>query len=312
VREVKSLIIKIIVLLLPFALTLAFVEYELRQIPNSYSATKADLEKELPDVEVLVLGSSHTRAAIKTEHLARKAFNLANGSQSLHYDTQLVAKYFDEMKNLKLVIFTISYFSLEYRLNMSIERWRAGFYRQVYQIPGEDGQQLDLSDYSYIALYTPKEAYSFVLQRLRSGRASTGADEGREREINIVGGVDDADGKKRLQLHHSMMYKNNLQGNLDALEQIITRLKEKQIAVVLLTTPVHPTYSNHILPAKYQEMQEHIGRLCEKYDLRYFNYMYDQRFSTEDYANSDHLNPAGAEKFSKVINEDILKKYIHP
>ena len=77
---------------------------------------------------------------------------------------------------LELVLFAISYFSFEMRLDKTIESWRAGFYRQVFGVPSEgDDRGFQLADYSYIALYTPREAYSRVFGDLVgvSGRSPT-------------------------------------------------------------------------------------------------------------------------------------------
>jgi len=35
----------------------------------------------------------------------------------------------------------------------------------------------------------------------------------------------------------------------------------------------------------------------------------DGRFSNKDFFNRDHLNIHGAEKFSTIINEEIVQKY---
>src|SRR6185295_19401419 len=126
----RILFVKSAFLVLPFALIFAFLEYQLRQIPNGYSVNKAGLEQRLDRIEVLVFGMSHTQSGVRTDSLDYEAFNLAYGSQSIYYDTQLALKYAPVMPRLKLVIFTISYPTLEYRLGNTIERWRAGFYQQ--------------------------------------------------------------------------------------------------------------------------------------------------------------------------------------
>jgi hypothetical protein len=217
------------------------------------------------------------------------------------------------MKNLKLVIFTISYFSLEYQLDKGIERWRAGFYRQVYDIPDENGQEsLQLINYSYIALYSPKVAYTLVLQKLKEKAfgGEQAVDEGRSRDLGIKSEVSNEDGKSRVQLHESMMYKGNIAANVKALERVCAELKARKIAVVFITTPLHETYAARMQAAPLQRMQETIRGLSDKYQIEYFNYMFDRRFSTPDFFNSDHLNPQGAEKFSRILDEDIIRRYV--
>jgi hypothetical protein len=57
-------------------------------------------------------------------------------------------------------------------------------------------------------------------------------------------------------------------------------------------------------------MQETIKQITEKYGVPYFNYLRDDRFTEEDFVNSDHLNNKGAEKFSYILNEDVVKRYV--
>jgi hypothetical protein len=301
----KTLVIKTALLLFPFVAILGFVEYRLRHIPNSYSGTKAALEKKLDEIEILVVGPSHAVNGITPQLLDRPAFNLANGSQTLHYDTEFVMKYADSMPNLKLVIFTISYHSLESRLINSIERWRAGFYKQVYRIPGEGGDEgFELSNYSYIALYSPKIAFRRVLGDFLADGSVNSAD------ASTHGEVSKAFARQRVQLHEMQMRQADLQTNLAALERAISLLKRKDVATVFITIPTHRTYFTQINMVSYQRMQATIKQTSDKYQIQYFNYLYDERFGDGDFVDSDHLNKKGAEKFTQIINEDIVKKYV--
>lgn len=324
----KRLFVKGLLLITPFACVLAFVEYELRQLPNSYSATRAGLESRRGDLEVLITGSSHAQSGVRAELLTRPAFNLAYGSQSLHYDTELALKYAPVLPRLKLVIFTISYHALEYKLSNSIERWRAGFYQQVYGLPGEETRErLQLTNYSYTALYTPKEAYRRVLENFQSpGHASTGepdVDAGAPRAgapdlptstPGALAGAEVTDdfGKRRIILHQSEMHQSDIAENRTALERACHELRRRNIAVVFVTLPTDRTYYDHIDPATYQRMQQTMQEVSANCQCEYFNYLRDARFASADFLNSDHLNPTGAAKFSRIINEEILPKTLPP
>lgn len=307
----KRLVIKSVVLLLPFISILGFVEYRLRRVPNSYSVTKAALDRKLGEVEILVTGPSHALSGVAPQFLDRPAFNLANGSQSLHYDTQLVLKYSDSMPNLKLVIFTISYHALEYRLINSIERWRAGFYRQVYGIPGEDGKEgFELTNYSYIALYTPKEAFRQALGEFLGGSVVKAAGTETTTITDTQSEVSEDFGRKRVQLHETQMRQVDLLHNVESLERACALLKQRGVSVVFITIPTHRTYYLQINGASYQKMQETIRQITERHQVPYFNYMHDERFTDDDFINSDHLNERGARKFSQILNEDVVKRFV--
>jgi hypothetical protein len=305
----RQLFLKGFLLLLPFGVILAIVEVRLRQIPNSYAATKSELDRKQAEIEILVTGASHAMSGVAPQVLDRPAFNIANGSQSLHYDTELVMKYAGSMPKLNLVIFAISYHSLEYKLSNSIERWRAGFYKQVYGIPGEDGDGgFQLTDYSYIALYTPKEAFRQVLGSLGGIEVNASAD---AIVKNTAGEeVSEDFGRHRVKLHEAQMRPIDIADNVAALERACLFLKQRGVAVVFITIPVHRTYYQRIDQANYQRMQETIKRVTEKYQVPYFNYLYDDRFNDDDFVNSDHLNDNGAYEFTRILNQDVVNRFV--
>ena len=297
-------------MLVPLFSLVGLVELRLRYVPNEYSSNKERLEAQAEEIEILVTGTSHAQNGVAPEFLALPAFNLGYGSQSLHYDTQLVSKYVDSMPNLKLVIFGLSYHSLEYRLVNSVERWRGGFYHLVYGIPGEDSQEeFKLTNYSYIALYTPKEAV-----RLASGGILGAAEEEAKRiqtpTVVTHGEVSETFGKVRITSHEKQMRPADLPANVAALERTCAMLKKRNVSVVFITVPTHHTYYEHINPQSYQRMQDTIKQMTGKFGVPYFNYLRDERFTTEDFINSDHLNSRGAEKFSRILNEDVVKRYV--
>ena len=57
-------------------------------------------------------------------------------------------------------------------------------------------------------------------------------------------------------------------------------------------------------------MQKEIQTLQQKYGLEYYNYMTDERFVAEDFGDSDHLNTQGAKKFSRILKDEVIEKYI--
>ena len=74
--------------------------------------------------------------------------------------------------------------------------------------------------------------------------------------------------------------------------------------------PTDHTYYENINVTGYQRMQETIRQISEKYGVTYFNYLRDDRFTQEDFIDSDHLNGRGAEKFTRILDEDIVRKYV--
>lgn len=307
----NKLVFKAILLALPFAFILIYVEHRLRQIPSSYLNNKTEIEKRQNEIEILITGASHAASALPPQFMSRPTFNMASSSQTIYYDTQLVTKYAAAMPKLKLVILTISYHALESQLKNSMERWRGGFYKQVYGIPREDeGEGFQFADYSYIGLYTPKLAYKMVLEDLFQADKLTAEAGDAGVKINFLNDVSLESAKKRVKLHETEMRESSVAANVEFLERVCRLLQEKNIAVVFVTVPAHRTYYDTIQPEKYQRMQQTIKQLSEKYKIEYFNYLSDSRIEDRDFLNSDHLNLAGSERFSKIVEQEIIQKYV--
>ena len=80
--------------------------------------------------------------------------------------------------------------------------------------------------------------------------------------------------------------------------------------MVFITVPAHRTYYQHINQSNYQRMQETIKQLTEKCQAPYFNYLYDDRFGDDDFVNSDHLNESGANKFTRILDQDVINRFV--
>jgi hypothetical protein len=312
---VRALAYKLLVLFVPFAALLGFVEYRLRHIPNTYSRTRAALEARLPSIELLTVGSSHAQCAFEPSSLPVPAFNLAHGSQSLYYDAKLIEHYAPEAKNLWLVIFTLSYFSFESRLDRSVESWRSGFYREAFGIEPEGGQGRAVSDYSYIALYTPNVAFDLVLRDLVNPGVDgdTGAEGGpaarKAAAAAAAGGheLNDEFGIQRVRFHEAGMSREVARYNKAVLLSACERLSALGVAAAFVSTPVHRTYSDHMNPEIYARMQADAKEIAAACRGSYHNYMSDTRFEADDFINSDHLNARGAGKFSRIVGDDVVR-----
>ncbi len=312
----RKFVIKSFIFIMPLGLIPLFVEYRLSQVPNSYNVKKRLLEAQAPEIQAIITGSSHAYVAIKPKNLGCKAFNLANTSQSLYYDSQLLAKYLDRMPSLRLAIITLSYFALEFRLADSPEEWRSHFYYYHYGIRNETNSWplLDLRNHSLIALYGINETR--IISRL--GYQVSFAEQVDETGwFKSQGDVQTLEAsresaRRNMDFHHGFMKPKYIEENLNALKTMIRNLQARKVAVVFVTTPVFRTYAERMSAAKYQTMEEQIERLCQTYGIEYFNYSFDPRFTIEDFQNPDHLNLPGAEKFSAIIKDDFVNRYVNP
>src|SRR5258707_1013015 len=100
----KRLLPPVAMALVIYAVFLGFVEYRLAQIRNTYTVLCHNIAARRKNIEVIILGSSHSQLGINPRTLSMPAANLGSYSQSLELDKQIALKVIPELPNLKLVI----------------------------------------------------------------------------------------------------------------------------------------------------------------------------------------------------------------
>lgn len=283
---------------------MGYVEHKLDSVPNGYSLKRYRVEQRILDIQVLITGSSHSFYAIKPRKLNENAFSLAYISQDLFYDTRLLLKYAPKARNLKLVIVPISYFSLESKLEDTIESWRCPFYHKFFGFPA--AEPLDIKNYSLIALYGASETQSLIFGRFRSQNIELIDDDGGPPEGFGRMRNPDLSSETALARHHASMKPVLLQENVRYLNEAVAVLKHRGIKVVFVTTPVYKSYYSHLNPAAYRRMQDAIGSMSDQNGIQYYNYMEDPRFVESDFFDCDHLNASGMAKFSEILKNEIV------
>lgn len=300
----KPFLKKLLLFLLPWLVLYGALEFQLSRIPNNFNRKKEYFEAQLDEIEVLIAGPSYANT-IDPQYLSYKGFNLFNDAEDIYYHTKLIEKYLERMPKLKLIILPISYYSLEYRLDQSPAGWRVAFYRSVWGIP----PQSELSYFNPV-LYSYTAAYGWreVLTLIERGFVST--DQRKVfsngwREIGPKTIAENAEwermGWQLVELNESMMSAERITGNMRLLSSLIETCQSQGIQVLLITTPLHHFYYDHLKPDKLARMQENIQRLVNQYHVPYLNFMKDERFQAADFYNPDHVSTAGAEKFSRII-----------
>jgi hypothetical protein len=309
-RGAARLGIKLLMLALPFVLLSAVVEVGLRRMPSTYSVKKAILERRLTDTEILITGHSQSLEGIDPAVLGPHAVSAANLSQSLYYDARIVSLYLDRLPRLRLVVIPLSYFSLRYRIPDSAEPWRMFFYRSTWGIPEESAPRCRIHprNYLYLANYGNVAAVRSLLKGFRSdpGIDGNGWQPVRENDPDKEYSINDATARKRLAFHAATMREEALQPNLGALDDLIGRLRARGIAVALIDTPVYATYRRNMDGATYRELLREAADLAARHGIEFRDYLADDRFTLDDFYDNDHLNASGAERFSRILLDEVV------
>ena len=309
----KKLLFKSFLLLFPFLLMVGYSEYQLRLVPNSYSVKLSQLRKQADSIKLLILGSSHAHHGINPAKFELPAYNMANVSQSLYYDTRIIQQELNRLKSLKVVILPISYFSLESSPAPSLEEWRYFFYLRFYGIPlpvevDRYYSVFDLRRYSLIALYGYQDSRRFFMKRFKKINLAeqVGPDGWYPIDYIPTAVISEETGKQRAEFHQAGMAPSNISTNIGYLTTIIELLRRKGVTPVLLTLPVYGTYYSHVNETSYNTLCRETAALAAHYGVRYINYFRDSRFDRNDFFDNDHLNRNGATKLSILLNAEIM------
>lgn len=303
-QAIKKIVLKILIFCTPLLIVFSYFEYNLRtsSFVSSYAIKKYLFEKQLDSIEVLVLGNSQMFNGIDVGCFSRKGFNLANVSQTLHFDEELTEKYLPKMPKLKTVIIGISYFSFFYEMCDIEEKWREDFYYNYFKLLG--CKQNASSKFS-IQLYQPKEAFKLAVNGFKDEAALSILQNGYQPKF-IQKTISDSTGLSRVKIHDGENFKFRRNEIEKSLADFVKKLTDKHIQIVFITTPVYKTYSKFCDSVIITKNYSFINELCNSYNCKYLDFFWDERFTVYDFEDNDHLKDNGAKKLSKMINDTLF------
>jgi len=291
--------------ILPIAVLAVIFEVALRNIPNNYSYKNNYLDKNSKDIQVLILGSSHSFAGIDPTYLSFNSFNAAESSQTLEFDYQIFKKYDDKWNNLKYIILPVDYFSFTSNLSASIESWRIRYYELYYKI-NITGNILNTFQVSSNLRVNLQKLRDFNFKNKSNITCSAlGRDlsynSGRKRDLYSTA----------IAAAHQHRAINNqyLKENIIALQSIIKLAAKHNVKVILYMSPAYKTYVQQLNRQQLDNVINVTKNIASaNRNAMYVNLLNDSTFKKVDFFDADHLNEIGAKKLTKKI--DSLVKLI--
>ena len=309
---------RILVLVIFVCALVSYCEVRLRDVPNGYTIKRDNFEKQLGSIEALVLGSSQSLYGIDPKYFSIKTYNLAEESQSLYYDKELLLKYIDKMPSLKIVFISVSYFSLWFEQYNAVENWRDAYYYKFWGINSNNPDESWLKKFSYIDLYGTSFSQNALRKNFKVALDKNPYENGwyNPADNDLTHGspsfvplpISDSAAVTRVKLHNSQMKDEFLDRNQKYLDTLLAALVKRKITIAIITPPVYKYYSAHTDASKINIMHEVIKNLCDKYRCSYYDYFNDIRFLYEDFQDDNHLNPKGAAKLSGFLNNAVNMK----
>ena len=301
----KNFLTKLIfTFIIPFFLLLGTIEWILRSVPNDYRYKNERFTEICDSVKVISFGSSHGHYGIRPDCMSLPAFNMGMPSQSIKYDHFLFYKYIDMCPNLSYVILPVSYFSLVNELEDG-DAWAVvkGYsiymgYKEHSLNPIYNFELINKEKYLELSKMLGKPITYLTCDSLGWGYVREFGDQ-KPDCTSLV---------EEIVKRHSKSIGHSMETNIRRLTDIIQTCAQRDIKVLLLTTPTHESYYTLL----EEEHLSHTVNACENLANRfanttYLNLLKDSSFVYEDFYDPDHLNHQGAAKLTKKLDEVIIE-----
>jgi hypothetical protein len=297
----------LILFFLPLLVGYALLERRLSEIPTSYTR-KQYLLTSSPKTRILILGSSHGFYDINPEKWPVPSINMANTSQSLWYDRQILKKAITTMPDLAVVVLPISYFTLWYDLPInSVELWRQYWYmRFMHLLPSDPKAILQPQNYSYLALYSPPTVRRYLMQGFPDLSDHINAVGAYRVGITMDYELNDAGARYRLTNFATMMRPSEVEKNKAIVRDMISIAKKHHIKFVLVAPPTYSAFSSNMDTHINTVNEAFITSLTDNESVFSKIYTKESAFSTREFLNNDHLNMTGADHFSALLYKELI------
>ena len=284
-----------------------FYEYSLSFIPNSYNVKKKLIEEKKDSIKMIIVGTSRAFSGIIPSKMPYYSINIANNSQSIYYDIELLEKYIKKLPNINSIVFDINFFSFEYNLDNGPEEWRALYYNNIFNI-NPQSKNLSFIDNLFIKMYNPKD----IIYHLSSIPIYNRYYKNKGVALNIGKSLINKENTKKRYKHllNNYMSKKEKIKIIKKLENFLKSLKNSKIKIFFVQIPVSSEMYSNIDKKLLEENNNIINDFSKIYtNIKSINILNDNRFFDFDFRDSDHLNLNGAIKFSEILSNEINSTY---
>lgn len=305
----KKLILKSLLFLIPFLSIGLIVEFYIRNLPNAFISKANYFRGNSSNIEVLFLGSSHSQNGINPLYIDKMSANISYGSQDVQTDSTLFFNNVNKMSKLKKVFFEIDY----PRLDNENEK---DFYRFPWYYIYYGAEIAPIKFINKFSLYSSNPDFfnNLIVQSLSKDY--------KKQIINKFGFVEEnytnefsemsydsveiiKTANDRLKERHIEISDVRFKRNASKIESIIKYCNGNNIDFYIVSTPMYFTYLENKIEKKDKKVKNYIKYLKSSFNIKHINLEESSLFSLKDFSNDDHLNAAGAKKYTLLLNEAI-------
>lgn len=319
----KKFIIKLFVFLLIFGAVLILLEIGFRAKPTMFKNKYEGLERNVAEVELLMLGHSHANEGFDASVTQHRAYNMAVGFQNVYFDDFILGQFIGRMDSLKCVAIATSYYHFYNEVpdldNLRGEdMFNAVKYHIYWGLDSLKGKKIPATPrYNFEILNNPAKSYFTMLGYYLSGKAwSKSEAEKNEKflEYGFEGNTTTHDGKF---LDDNGLYYANAHNpaggsvpdhpyNYDKYRHIAQICQKKGVVYAIILFPCWHTYVGNLNSDQLAGTRKMMAAIAEEFDnCIVLDHMSDERFTAEDFQDAIHLNGNGAAKMARIIENEL-------
>ena len=248
-------------------------------------------------IETIVTGLSYAHVGFN-EEIYNKSANLANVSQDLFYDYNMLKYLFENynFENVNKVIMGLSYYSFQYDLSRSSMQNKGALYYKNIKVKhhesGIDKLKNTVNKNEIIA----RNIFKYIGNRPPIFNWKT---------CNEQYIINEEMGRWQAELDCNKDYPQTVKENISILIEYISYLKKKDIQPIIIVFPATKYYTKYFSKKIEEEFDEIILSMKKDYNVRYLDYFRSELFDDKDFKDVSHLNKEGADKFTKILKHDI-------
>lgn len=279
-------------------------ELLVRGVPNPYSTKKEAIERYGKDTQTVILGASRSYYGIIADSLPN-TLNLANISQNFEYDYRILEMADSCMPGLRTIVlplFMSSFFEPPFEEGSS---WGLENYYKMYMgIPKYGDFSYHNLELPYFASYSGK--IKNLLMRKQGPQASPkgfGLDYEQSLGPEQIAAQAKGSAARQIFPHDYVDY------NVGWFRKIADYARKRNIRLILVGMPLTDVFIKELGDdSQIRLTGEIMDGLQKRYHFEYYDFERDTTFHYEDFYDPDHLDRAGAEKFTKLLRDSVLNR----
>ena len=296
---IKGIIFVVLLVLIIFTINFKYINTDFYK---NFLTDTIKFEAVPDNVQIVNLGSSHSRDAFNYDGNDVVGFNFALSAQGFYYDYRVLMQFSDKLANNAVVLIPISYFSFYQDYNgEEFRRSNIRYYRFLETEYVKDFSYFKLLGVRFLPVFLAGKSIRFIFNFINYTEVEYKI---KTREEMKLSGYGQATNQINSVIKGG---KDNIDETTKELENIIRFCKEKGFIPVLVTTPFTEYYNKHFSEEFCIEFYGMVNNIKDDYNLVYLDYSRDVRFlnNIDLFRNADHLNSTGSEFFTKIVLDDL-------